>query len=214
MTPAGSYALGTNAPAHDTVVLTAEQRYALFFNTGVSRAEALAMSAADMIPQRLLSLGVTPQNMRAAAIGPMCLKRLGAGRATDLVQLGFTSLHLADPRWAAEAVAAHGASEVVDAFLKTPSDAVCIAATENAHVLNVGVASMLRVCACAPVEAAAVLEQLPRGAALHDVPISVLLDTGLRAGALLKAGYGIAHIVEQTGAAGDDLARLGFTLRL
>jgi hypothetical protein len=214
MTPASAYALGTTVPENAPVILTAEQRYALFYNTGTSRAEALAMSVAEMTPPRLLSLGVTPHNMRAASVGPMCLKRLGAGRATDLVLLGFRALHLADPRWAAEAVAAHGAGEVVDAFLKTPADAVCIAATANAQVLNVGVPSMLRVCAGAPTEAAAVLEQLPRGAALHGVPISVLLDTGLRAGALLKVGYGIANIAEQTGAAGDDLARLGFTLRL
>ena len=214
MTPASVYAFGTDGPQNAAVTLTAEQRYALFYNTGTSRAEALAMSVADMTPSRLLSLGVTPHNMRAASVGPMCLKRLGAGRATDLALLGFRALHLTDPRWAAEAVAAHGLGEVVDAFLKTPADAVCIAATVNAQVLHVGAASMLRVCAGAPTEAAAVLEQLPRGAALHDVPISVLLDTGLRAGALLKVGYGIANIAEQTGAAGDDLARLGFTLRL
>ena len=218
MTPASVYATrmhqSEETRPHDPVVLTADQRYALFYNTGTSRSEALAMNATDMTPTRLLSLGVTPQNMRAASVGPMCLKRLGAASPADLVLLGFSALHLVDPGWAAEAVAAYGAGEVIDAFLKTPADAVCIAAAVNARTLNVGVASMLRVCAGAPTEAAAVLEQLPRGAALHGVQISVLLDTGLQKGALLNAGYGITTIADQTGAAGDDLARLGFTLSM
>lgn len=106
---------------------------------------------------------------------------------------------------------AFGSGEVRAAFLTTATDAVAIAGMEAMHILGVTVEQLLRVCAGYPGEAVAVLQQLPRGASLHDVPCEVVLDAGLRAETLKVCGYGLATVVEQLAPTGNQLVKLGFT---
>ena len=64
----------------------------------------------------------------------------------------------------------------------------------------------------APGEAVAVLQQLPQGNSLHDIPCGVVLDAGLRADTLRNVGYGMAAVIQQIAPTGAELAKLGYTV--
>ena len=151
-------------------------------------------------------------NITAAGIGPLTLVRMGATNAAVLKDMGFDALHVADTKFATEAVAAYGARAVVETFLVGPSDAVAIAGSDSMDILGVRSQELMEACAGAPVEARAVLQQLPVPDGLLGVSATTLLDTGLRKTALLSVGYSLVSVVEQTGASGEALLKLGFSL--
>ena len=101
------------------------------------------------------------------------LKRYGVVEASQLRRLGFDALHLVDPEWCADASAAHGASNVISAFLVSPHDAVALSGSEAMKTLNITVDALLEACAGAPVEAVSVLQQVTHAQPLAGVRSSV-----------------------------------------
>lgn len=192
--------------------LSAKMRLCLFHNTTCSAEEALALEETQITADLLLSKGVKASNMATAGIGPKMLKLMGVVDCAFLRKLGFDSLYLSDTKFASEANAAYGSKDVVQSFLVGASDAVAIAGTEAVDILGIHTQDLLSVCAGAPIEALAVLQQLPVGISLEGVNASVLLDTGIRKQALSEVGYSLATIVSQTGANARQLAKLGFSL--
>jgi hypothetical protein len=77
--------------------------------------------------------------------------------------------------------------------------------------MGVSVSRLLQACAGSPEQAKAVLQQSePRGGALSGVEASVVLDSGLRASALLSLGYNATSLKEQLNASSSELEALGF----
>lgn len=190
--------------------LTTRQRLIIAHGTSISAETALSMPAEEFTFEFLVENSVKAANLAAASIGPATLRRHGCTTASNLVNLGFDSLYLTDSKFATEASHAFGSAEVSAAFLKSASDAVALAGSDGMQILSVDVSALLERCVGAPAEAAAVLQQLPAGRCLTDVKASVLLDSGLRKGALGQLGYSLSVLVEQTGASAAELRKLGF----
>lgn len=197
-------------PAASEELLTTKQRLCVFHNTAMSAEDALALSEEDMNHELLTSSRVKAENLAAAGVGPRILKQMGVPNAEALRKMGFDALYLADSKFATEATTAFGADDVVDAFLVSASDAVSIAGSDAVSILGIGTEELLKACAGAPTEAAAVLEQLPSGVSLAGVSPKTILDTGLRKTALGELGYSISVLVKQTGATATDLGKLGY----
>lgn len=156
--------------------------------------------------------GIKTDNIVMAGIGPKKLKDMGLETPDQLRELGFDALYLTDPKFASECNSCFGSDVVLDAYLKSASDAVALAGSDAMNILGISVVDLLTACAGAPTEAFAVMQQLPLGNSLLGVPASVLLDTGLRKAALMDLGYSLAVIASQTAADGSQLAKLGFGL--
>ena len=192
--------------------LSTRARLALFHDTSVNAEVALNMHDHEISFDFVLRSGVKPTNLIVGGLGPAALKARGATCAAQLRKLGLTAMNLCDATFCNEANFAFGAADVLDAFLVTAEDAVAVAGCEAQHILNVGVNDLLIRCCGFPAEAIAVLQQLPRGAALNDVSCNVVLDAGLRSHSLAKCGYGLASVVAQLGPTGGEITRLGFVL--
>ena len=190
--------------------LSTRARAALFYQTNASMGEAMRMSDADITFDLLLRSGVREVNCLVAGLGPKSLKERGAPTARSLRNIGFDSISLCHADLCNEAVLAFGAADVVDAFVTSATDAVCIAGKEAMHILGVDATKLLSLCAGCPGEALEVLQQLPRGVALDGVPASALLDAGLRASSLSRAGYGFATVVAHVNPSPSDLYKLGY----
>ena len=199
-------------PAATNGELGLKQRLCLFHNTPMPAEEALALDVAQITAELLLEKGVKASNIAAAGLGPAALHSMGVREPTTLRSMGFTALYLADAVFASEANSAYGGPSVIDAFLISASDAVCIAGSDAVGILGVTTEQLMAVCAGAPTEAAAVLQQTPGGAALQGVLATTLLDTGLRRPKLMELGYSLHAVVKQTGATHIELAKLGFGL--
>lgn len=131
--------------------------------------------------------------------------------ATEAPLASFDALHLAEPDVLRPLVDLFGAAALVDAFVATADDAVAIAGTPAFDALGVSVEILLQLCAGHPEAAAAVLlAEAERGVA--GVAAQTLLDTGVRAAALKRAGVGVPHLATLTGAHARLADTLGFRL--
>ena len=159
----------------------------------------------------IVANGVEPAAIRAAKLPLSMLKEMGMEHVMLSRQLGFDAMDLADGPFAADALAEFGRDAVVDAFLGEAGDAVCLAGSAAATILKISVEELLQRCVAAPEEAAAVLQQqIPRALALTGVGALTLLDTGLRATALIRLGIDRVIVEKLTGASGTRLELLGF----
>lgn len=192
--------------------LSVRARLAIFNGTSVSAEDACTMEASEITYDLLMRSGVRAVNLIVASYGPTALRGRGVESADQLRQLGFDALHLCDPDFCNEASMAYGASAVVRSFLASAQDAVAIAGSEAMHILDLHPRQLLEHCAGFPGEALAVLQQLPQGVSLHNVPCGAVLDSGLRANSLLKCGYGLTAVVAQLAPTGNDLQKLGYTV--
>ena len=192
--------------------LTTRQRLLIFSNTNVTAETCLAIDESAITLEFLKTSGVKPSNLIAAGMGPKALVRMGFNNASDLKEFGFDALYLTDCKFCTEANATFGAAKVVNAFLKTAADAVSFAGSEAFAVLHITPQQLLEVCVAAPVEAAAVIEQLPRGTALEGVACKTLLDSGIRKQALLDNGYSPALLIAHCRATPPELSKLGFNV--
>ena len=199
-------------PVMDPQGLTTKQRLCLFHGSDVTAEDALAMDDSDITHKLLSEKGIKANNIAAAGIGPSRLHKMGIESASQLRGMGFDALYLADPKFATEANLCFGSNEVKQAFLQGASDAVSIAGTDAMELLGVTVSDLMAVCAGAPTEAQAVLQQLPLGSSLTGVSAATILDTGLRKSALMEMGYSLTTIAQQTKATGTELAKLGYSL--
>lgn len=187
-------------------------RLALFEGTSAVIAEVLRVDDSELNRDMFLATGVKPVNVLAAKLGPMDLKRRGFKEISTMRSFGFDALHLTDPWFSNQLIIAFGRDATLNTFLATASDAVAIAGSEAQEMLNISTTTLLACCSGFPLQAAAVLEQLPNGVSLEGVAPLTLLDAGLRATALKACGYGLVTIVAQTGASAHDLSKLGFSM--
>lgn len=188
--------------------LSVRQKVTLFHNTAMPASAAAELRDEEVTYEVLSRHGVRAPALVAAGFGPLRLKEAGMPDATSLRRMGFSALHLCDETLASEAIAAFGADEVVGAFVASPEDAVAIAGEEAAKMLDVTVPSLLELCAGSPQEALAVLQQVLSPDALAGVSRKLLLDTGLRAPQLKRAGYTLALLTKTPGTP-EELAKLG-----
>jgi hypothetical protein len=177
----------------------------------VSAESALYLSDDDITLDVIKNANVKAENLAMAGIGPRRLKVMGISSMSGMLELGFDSLYLVDPKFVSECVTAFGAKNVLTTIVTTASDAVSVAGTDAITTLGLTTDGLLRLCVGAPLEAKAVLEQMPRGASLFGVNPDTLLDTGIRKGALQDVGYGLAAVAEQTSASAVHLQKLGFS---
>ena len=193
-----------------TSQLSSRQRFALFHNV-IAPASASAIPDADIDAVLLRAHHVPASNLRAARITALDLKRRGIGCAIELRELGFDALDLTNAAFCSSCVSAFGAEAVRRAFLLEAGDAVALAGSVATFQLDLSAKRLLESCAGVPAAAKAVLQQLePRGGALQGVPARILLDAGLRAKVLVELGYHAQAVMEQTGANGEDIVKLGF----
>lgn len=192
--------------------ITTRQRLLLFSNTNITAEACLAIEESGITFELLKTSGVKPSNVIAAGLGPRALVKMGMQSASELREFGFDALYLTDCKFCTEANATFGSAKVVNAFLKTASDAVSFAGSDALSMLQITSQQLLEVCAASPVEAAAVLEQLPRGVALEGVSCETVLDSGLRKQALFDNGYTPALLTSHCRATPSQLSKLGFVL--
>lgn len=196
--------------AEETPPLSAVRKLALFANTGMTHAQVVDIADEEVTFDLLLRRCVPAENILAADIGPIALKARGAVTADSLRRLRFDALHLCDPSFATEIVAAYGADEVACAFVVSANDAVAVAGSHALRLLAMSTQSLLALCVGSPIEAAAVLEQLPYGASLSGVAASVVVESGLRAAALRRLGYGMMQLKSQVQPSDRQMRQLGY----
>lgn len=190
--------------------LTGRQRFALCYKV-VAAHEATCLGDGEIDAAFFKARRVPVVNLRAARLTALDLKARGVRSALELRELGFDALDLTDAGFCSSCVSAYGAESVRKAFLLESGDAVALAGSVAVFQLDLCARRLLEACAGMPAAARAVLQQLePRGAALHGVSVGVVLDAGLRAPALVELGYHAHSVLEQTGADGFGLAKLGF----
>lgn len=193
----------------DQSTISLKQRLCLLHSV-FSAEEIVKLEPQAIRFQFMLENGVKAASIMAAGILPLRLKDMGAQDAFDLLRVGFDSLFLTDVRFVAEAVAAYGADQVKGAFLQCASDAVCVAGSDAVEKLDIGIEELLNLCAGAPIEAAAVLQQLPTGRSLKGATANTLLNTGLRKKKLSELGYSLTAVLKQTNATTSEMQKLGF----
>lgn len=189
--------------------LTARQRLCLYHGTTFEKARVLHVSEDEIDAQHLYTYGIKACNILSAGLGPLWLKRKGV-EASSLPRLGFVALHLADESFAVEAQTAFGSSAVRSTFLKSADDAVCVADTCLMPLLSLTVEDLLQMCAGFPIEAHAVLKQLPGEETLRGVSCRTLLDTGIRRNALSECGYMAEDLERLVGAKPAEMQQLGY----
>jgi hypothetical protein len=177
----------------------------------VDPASALSMNDSEIDVLFLKRKRVPTNNIRVSKLLPVDLKERGLTSALGLRELGFDCLDLLDASFCSSAVSCFGTADIKRSFLLDASDAVVVAGTTAVYQLDASMKKLLGLCAGAPAQAKAVLQQSePRGGALQGVPACVLLDTGLRAVTLCELGYFLDAIREQTEASPNELRQLGF----
>lgn len=208
--PRVSVPMSVRKPAD--AALSTRQKLALFHGSALNAEQALSIDDDAITFEMLLKNGVKAVNICAAGIRPLALKQHGVTTAMQMRRLDFDALHLVDPAICQEASAAYGASNVIEAFLQAPSDAVALAGTDAMGILDLSVQQLLEVCAGAPTEAVEVLKQVTDASPLKGVSSTTLLDTGLRASQLKQLGYSLAAARDMVVAAPHELQKLGFIL--
>ena len=145
------------APPLPPLRLDQARRLSAYLARGSGAAPALSKdsSVAD-----LLASGVTSALLAAADVQPSCLMRAGATLA-QLRALGFDALDLASsPILTGQLVHHFGKAQTAAAFLKSPDDAVALAASEAQRLLGVCARQLVKACAGAREHCTAVLQQL------------------------------------------------------
>lgn len=143
--------------------------------------------------------GIHATNIRSAGLMPLELRKRGVNDATALRMLGFDAIDLNDAAFCSSCISAFGAEDVTRSFILTAGDAVAVSGSTAVVQLGVTAQKLLQVCAGAPVQAKAVIQQMePRGGALRGVDIGIILDCGMRAQTLCNLGYGADVLKDQT----------------
>jgi hypothetical protein len=185
--------------------IPAKRRLALVAGTGVQPKDVLEMADPDLNYDFLLKHSIPTANIRVGGFTPNMLHSRGAVDAESLEKLGFDAIHLLNTDFLNDAVATYGYGDIVATFLKTPYDAVALADTGVMQTLSLTIGRLMEECAGAPAEAVAVLAQLK---SITDLPITTLLDTGIRGPQLSELGYSFAEVQRATGANNGQMSKL------
>ena len=197
------------------VSLSTEQRLCIFYNTTLPSREALALPVDELRFELMRRHGCSYQAVAAAGLRPRALRAMGFVSAKHFRQIGMDGLDLADWKVTCELVGLFGAATVKAAFLTTASDAVSLAGTESARLLQIGLDESLALCAGEPESARTVLElQMDVVEQLGGTSVGRLLDTGLRSEALASVGVTLTTLTTTLRASPAQLQQLGYAIRL
>ncbi len=195
---------------HNEIELDKRTRLALFYQTTIDMHTALTLQNQDITFQMMVRSGVRVSNCALANVNLHFLYERGAKSAHDLRLLGYDAYYLCESKHCNEAILLYGAEDVVRAFVNTATDAVIIADRDAVQLLGMTTDRLLQLCAGCPGEAVEVLRWLPPGTALSGVSSKVLLDSGLRAPALTRLGYGLAAVIAHVNPTTEELNKLGY----
>ena len=187
--------------------LSTKQRVALVIETSYTAEQLMQMPDEEINHAFFVKEQVSPTLLRAAKITPLQLKHRGTRTATQLTELGFVTLHLLDPNWCRDAIAAHGAAALLETFLASPNDAVILANSQAVEQLGINLGVLLLVCAEQPSAAREVLAQCR---SLKRVPAQTLVETRLGAKDLQALGFKREQIQADTMATQLDMGKMGF----
>ena len=196
-----------SSPSSPSTAYTPKQRVSLTLRSNIRPEAALQLDEAAFSHEFLFKNGVRAPLLNAAGITATQLRAHGTDSPAKLASLGYTSLSLTRPGFCDELIRLYGASDVVDAFLETPEDAVNLAGESCLSQLNLTTASLLLVCAATPDAAIRVIKSAD---SLAGVPPETLILTGVSAKQLKAEGHTTETVKSQTGANGLDILRLGF----
>ena len=187
--------------------LSMKQRMALVLETSLTAEQLVGMPDEDINHDFLVKEQVSPTLLRAAGITPLQLKHRGTRTTAQLAELGFVTLHLLDAEWCRDAVAAYGATALLETFLACPNDAVILANSSAVGQLGINLGVLLLVCAEQPSAAREVLAQCK---SLKRVPAQTLLETRLGAKDLQALGFKKEQVQRDTMATALDMGKMGF----
>ena len=128
--------------------LTFRQKMHILLSCGMAAEDISSLEDDAITFQYLKEKGAKAKNINPTGVTPLDLKNRGAESASDLLDLGFDSLHLADPSFLSSMLSAYGSENVLSAFLRTPIDAVALASARAMTLL--GSVATLAACAGAP----------------------------------------------------------------
>lgn len=187
--------------------LSTKQKIALVIETSYTAEQLMQMPDEEINHALFVKEQVSPTLLRAANITPLQLKHRGTRTAAQLAELGFETLHLLDPGWCRDAIAAHGAEALLEIFLAGPNDAVVLANSQAVEQLGINLGVLLLVCADQPSAAREVLAQCK---SLKRVPAQTLVETRLGKKDLLALGFKKEQVQKDTMATPLDMGSMGF----
>ena len=191
--------------------LTMRQKIGLVVGTSLTAEMLVEMPDEKINFEFFKENNVNATVLRAASISVAQLKQRGLDHPKNLKSLGFSTLHLLDEAFCADCVGVYGADALLAEFFQSSSDSVILAGSPAVSLLGLDVGLLLLLCNNEPAAAREVLVQcLPRGAALRDVPPVTILETCITASELIKLGYTSESVRTQSRATPEQLKRLGF----
>ena len=201
----------TRTTEEEPQCLSLKQKIIIFDGTSVNAETLGKMDDSQIDFNFMRAHGVKAVCLSAAGVTPKILKSRGTTSASDLKSIGFEAIDLVkDSSFCSYCIAAFGADDIVQTFLVTPSDSVMIANSPAMHQLGITSTKLLSICAGSANEAFWTLKQLPIGTGLTGVPVSVVLDTGLRGQGMRNLGYQPDLFKRCTGCNQHDLNRMDF----
>ena len=194
------------------MVLNARSRALLFFNTTRSLSDAFTLEEDSLNYSFLVQAGVRETNCIAAGIGPQWLFQHGATSATMLRELGFDAISLSSTAFCNEAVLTYGAANVVDAFVHTAADAVCVCDDDTRRLLGLTIDDLLARCVNQPGEACEILRHATcaQGGALRNVSPTRVVQTGMQPMHFTSLGYTRETLLTQCALSPAQERQIGF----
>ena len=186
----------------------------LFHGTGVSASEAVSLPDETLTYNFLLERGVSSSNLKACGISLVYWKGCGFESAKCFEKIGFDSLDLVEGGICNEMLLMFGRDDIVDCFLRSENDAVAIAGSQGAVLLNVSIKQLLEQCIGYPAHALSVLKQSNKCTSenrMHNLTAKLLLDCGLQLKTLASIGIMVGDVIEETKASPRELELLGFS---
>ena len=191
------------------LTLTRRQRVALAVNTRADVHQVLEMDEADITADFLAANGVNWLNLKMANISVNALTRMGYTLAR-LVGCGMDAIELVRcPRLTRDLTHVFGATAVRRAVISSPGDAVVVAGTETARVLDVSQNTLLETCNPGFVsEALTIMSQYQHASPLQGVKCETLVNAGIRKEHLLRLGFNAAYLANNLVGSNEEVARL------
>ena len=185
----------------------------LFHGTGVSASEAVSLPDENITYTFLVERGVASANLKACGISLVYWKACGFESAQCFKKLGFDSLDLVEGGICNELLLMFGKEELIKTFLTCETDAVSIAGSQGAVLLNVSIKQLLEQCIGYPAHALSVLKQSNKSSEnrMHNLTAKLLLDCGLQLKTLASIGIMVGDVIEETKASPRELELLGFS---
>ena len=178
------------------LTLTTEEKLALTASAELSDSEIYAITAEKITFDDVLRFNARLPHLRRAGINMQRLRAMGATMAALRDAEIVTPADLVLDQSLAEDVINVFADDTLarEAFLRDGADAVLLAASAAAVIMQFDVDALLTACASDKRSAIAVLQQYPRDRALRGVRCVTLINCQVFSGDLAAMGFAAEHI--------------------